>query len=100
MSVKLLMTWDITPEHETEYFEFVVREFIPGLQRMGFEVSDAWATVYGAQPQILVGATNSSAGKIRQTLRSNEWKNLNSQLMDFVHNYHQKIVEARNGFQF
>ncbi|RPI23817.1 MAG: hypothetical protein EHM70_22050 [Chloroflexota bacterium] len=100
MTVKLLMTWDITPEHETEYFEFVVREFIPGLQRMGFEVSDAWATVYGSQPQIMVGATNSSANKVRQTLRSNDWKSLNNQLMDFVHNYRHKIVEARNGFQF
>ena len=40
MPVKLLMSWDIAPEHEQEYFEFVVREFIPGVQRMGFELSD------------------------------------------------------------
>ena len=26
---KLIMTWDIAPEREQEYFEFVVREFIP-----------------------------------------------------------------------
>jgi hypothetical protein len=56
LSVKLIMTWDIMPEREQEYFEFVVREFIPGVQRLGFELSDAWATVYGNQPQILVGA--------------------------------------------
>ncbi|MEW6650862.1 MAG: hypothetical protein AB1453_11825, partial [Chloroflexota bacterium] len=56
MSVKLLMSWDIAPDREQEYFEFVVREFIPGVQRMGFELSDAWATVFGNQPQILVGA--------------------------------------------
>ncbi|NMB58917.1 MAG: hypothetical protein GYA12_07100, partial [Chloroflexi bacterium] len=47
MSVKLIMTWDISAEQEQDYFEFVVREFIPGVQRMGFELSDAWATVYG-----------------------------------------------------
>ena len=56
MAVKLIMTWDITPDREQEYFEFVIREFIPGVQRLGFELSDAWATVYGSQPQILVGA--------------------------------------------
>ena len=46
MAVKLLMTWDIKPEHEQEYFEFVIREFIPGIQRLGAELTDAWATVY------------------------------------------------------
>jgi hypothetical protein len=100
LAVKVLMTWDIVPEHEQEYFEFVVREFIPGLQRMGFEVSDAWITVFGTQPQIMVGAVSSSTSKVRQILRSMEWKSLNNQLQDFVQNYSQKVVEARNGFQF
>jgi len=100
LAVKLLMTWDISPEREQEYFEFVVRDFIPGLQRLGFEVSDAWATVFGSQPQILVGAVLSNGTKIRTIMRSSEWKSLNNQLMDFVRNYSHKIVEARNGFQF
>ena len=100
MSAKLIMTWDIAPEHEQEYFEFVVREFIPGVQRLGFEVSDAWATVYGNQPQIMVGATLPSVNKIRQVLRSSDWKSLNNQLLDYVQNYSFKIVDAKTGFQF
>ncbi|MCX8024585.1 MAG: hypothetical protein ACPLUL_10985 [Thermanaerothrix sp.] len=100
MAVKLLMSWDIRPDREQEYFEFVVREFIPGVQRLGFELSDAWATVFGDHPQILVGAVASSASKARQILQSDEWKALNDQLQDFVKNYSFKIVEARGGFQF
>jgi len=49
--VKLIISWDIVQDREQEYFEFVIREFIPGVQRLGFELSDAWATVYGSQPQ-------------------------------------------------
>ena len=45
LAVKLLMTWDILPGREQEYFEFVVRDFIPELQRMGMEPSDAWFTM-------------------------------------------------------
>ena len=56
MALKLIMNWDIEPAKEQEYFEFVVREFIPGVQQLGFELTDAWATVYGDQPQIMVGA--------------------------------------------
>lgn len=100
MPAKLIMTWDIAPEHEQEYFEFVVREFIPGVQRLGMDLSDAWATVYGNQPQIMVGAVVPSFARIRQLLRTNEWKGLHSQLQEYVINYSQKIVEARSGFQF
>ncbi len=100
MAVKLIMTWDIVPEREQEYFEFVVREFIPGVQRLGFELSDAWATVYGAEPQILVGAMAPSQMRALQMLDSSEWQSLYNQLQDFVQNYTQKLVEASGGFQF
>jgi hypothetical protein len=100
MSYKLIMTWDISPEREQEYFEFVVREFIPSVQRLGFELTDAWATIYGNQPQIMVGATLPSLAKVQQVLISSEWQSLNNQLQDFVQNYAQKVVESEGGFQF
>ncbi len=100
MSFKLIMTWDISPEREQEYFEFVVREFIPNVQRLGFELTDAWATIYGNQPQIMVGATLPSLAKIQQVLVSSEWQSLNNQLLDFVQNYTQKVVTSEGGFQF
>jgi len=99
MSVKLLMTWDIKPEHEQEYFEFVIREFIPGIQRLGAELSDAWATVYGNGPQIMVGAVLPSLNRSRQLLCSSEWEALYNHLLDFVQNYQQKVIEAHSGFQ-
>jgi len=100
LPVKLIMSWDITPNREREYFEFVVREFIPGVQHLGLELTDAWATAYGNQPQIMVGAVSHSRDQIRQVLRSEDWQSLNNKLMDYVLNYTQKIVEASGGFQF
>ena len=100
MSYKLIMTWDIAPEREQEYFEFVVREFIPGVQRLGLTLTDAWATLYGNQPQIMVGATLASLPEVQEVLGSSEWQSLNNQLQDFVKNYEQKVVESQSGFQF
>jgi len=100
LPVKLIMSWDITPNREREYFEFVVREFIPGVQHLGLELTDAWATAYGNQPQIMVGAVSHSRAQIKQVLRSEDWQSLNNKLMDYVLNYNQKIVEASGGFQF
>jgi hypothetical protein len=97
--VKLIMTWDITPEHEQEYFDFVIREYIPGIQRLGCDLSDAWATVYGSRPQIMVGAVVSNMKKARQLLLSEEWNNITNRLLDYIQNYSLKVVRAKAGFQ-
>ena len=49
------MRWDIKPEREQDYFEFVVREWVPGITRLGLEPSGAWYTAYShnKQPQIM-----------------------------------------------
>ena len=99
MAVKLLMTWDILPGREQEYFEFVVRDFIPGLQRIGMEPSDAWFTMYGTQPQILVAAQMGSINSLQRVLDSSDWQSLTQQLLDYVENFAFKVVQARNGFQ-
>lgn len=99
MAVKMLMTWDILPGREQEYFEFVVREFIPGLQRLGMQPSDAWYTYYGNRPQIMAAAVMKSIDAVQGVLNSNEWQDLIQELMGFVENFNYKIIKARNGFQ-
>ena len=99
MAVKLLMTWDILPGKEQEYFEFVVRDFIPSVQRMGMEPSDAWFTMYGDQPQILAAIQMPDLMKLKQALISPEWKELSNRLLDYVENLEYKVIQARSGFQ-
>ena len=99
MAVKLLMTWDILPGREQEYFEFVVRDFIPSVQRLGLEPSDAWFTMYGDKPQILTGMQVASISSLERILNSSEWETLTQQLLDYVENFDYKVVQARSGFQ-
>jgi hypothetical protein len=99
MAVKLIMTWDILPGREQEYFEFVVREWIPGMQRMGLEPSDAWFTMYGEQPQILAAAQISSITSLDKILQSPDWDSLTRRLLDYVEDFKFKVVQARTGFQ-
>ena len=99
MAVKLLLTWDILPGREQEYFEFVVRDFIPGVQGLGMEPSDAWFTMYGNQPQILAAVQASSINSLQRVLSSEEWNGLTQRLLDYVENFDYKVVQARGGFQ-
>ena len=99
MAVKLLMTWDILPGREQEYFEFVVRDWIPGIQRLGLEPSDAWFTMYGDQPQIMASIQSNDVAALQTVLDSTEWDELTHQLLDYVEDFKYKIVAARSGFQ-
>ncbi len=100
MTVKLLMTWDIAPEHEQEYFEFVIGEWIPGIQRMGLEPTEAWATIYGEYPQIQVALLAPNLPEAQRVLNSMDWTHLRDQLFTVVKNYSYKVVPAKAGFQF
>jgi len=99
MAVKLLLSWDILPGREQDYFEFVVRDFIPGMQNLGMEPGEAWFTMYGSQPQILVAAQMNSLVAMQNTLASPDWDSLTKRLLDYVENYQYKVVPARGGFQ-
>lgn len=100
MNVKVIMTWDIIPGREQEYFEFVVRSFMPGVQKLGMALSDAWVTIYGDHPQILVGAVVPSIEKAQDIITSEAWLELNRQLKGYVTNYELKIAPLDGGFQF
>jgi hypothetical protein len=102
MSVKLLMNWDIRAGRDQEYFEFVVREWVPTIQRLGLRPTGAWYTVYSRDkdaPQIMTESVASDLPAMRAILSSPDWQALNEKLQEFVENYSQKIVHVTGGFQ-
>jgi hypothetical protein len=97
--VKLLMSWNIKEGKEQSYFEFIVREFAPGLMRLGIQPTEAWYTMYGKGPQMLTGGVAEDLNTMLKILQSDEWKDLLDRLMDYVTDYRQKVVRASSRFQ-
>ncbi len=101
-TVKLLMNWDIKEDREQEYFEFVVREWVPGITRLGLEPTDAWYTTYSrdsSRPQIMAGIIADDLDTLRNIFKTRDWQGLHEQLLEFVTNYSQKVVRVSGGFQ-
>ena len=97
--IKLLMSWDIKPGQEAAYFEFIVKEWAPGVIKLGFQPTEAWYTVFGDGPQILTGGITEDLETMRAILESEEWRNLQEQLLTFVTNFRQKVIPATGHFQ-
>ena len=99
--VKLMMTWDILPGREEEYFEFHIRKFVPELENMGLFFHEAWLTVYGDgdQPRLMAEAVIDNLVRANRVLVSDEWMSLNVQLNDFVENFDYKVIPNRTRWQ-
>lgn len=102
MTMKLIMNWDIKIGRDQEYFEFIVREWVPATQRLGLQTIGAWYSIYTRdmdQPRIMAEAITDDRDTMRNILRSPEWKHIQEKLKDYVENYTQKVVFTSGDFQ-
>lgn len=99
MATKLLMRWDIRPEREAEYSDFVANEFIPRINKLGIVEIQAWYTVYGDCEQIMVSGVTQTMEQMRYILDSDEWDRLRDRLDKLVENFNIKVIPAGPGFQ-
>jgi hypothetical protein len=100
MQVKLIMTWDIQAGRDQDYFEFVVREYVPGVKRLGLQITQAWFTVYGASSQIMMEGIADDLDTMKTMVGGVEWRELQEKLDQYVTNFQQKIVRLLPRFQF
>ncbi len=97
---KLILRWDILPENEAEYFEFMVNDFIPAVNRLGLEDLQAWYTIYGECEQILFSGITPDNDQMSLILGSENWGDLQSRLHSLVDNFGKKVIaNAHGGFQ-
>lgn len=97
--VKLLLTWDIAEGQETAYMEFVVQELGPGLSRLGLTVTDAWYTIAGQGPQVILGGVAEDQAALGRLLEHPDWHQLQQKLLGYVENYRIKVTTPQGLFQ-
>jgi len=76
-----------------------MREFGPGLIKLGIRPTDAWYTQYGDHPQILQGGVVEELDNLEKVLASDEWRRIKRKLLTYVTDYNQKVIQASGGFQ-
>ena len=98
--VKLVMTWDILPGREEDYFEFHIQKFVPALEDMGLDLKEAWLTMYGKEsPRRMAEAVIPDINKANDVLSSVKWDDFGDLLDEFVENFDYKIIPARTRWQ-
>jgi hypothetical protein len=100
--VKLLMNWDIKEGLDQAYFEFMMRDWLPGVNKLGVQNMWAWYTAYCRDdnvPQIMAEAIVENLPTMQAILASDDWSKLYVELLKYVDNYTHKVVQITGGFQ-
>jgi hypothetical protein len=100
LGYKLLLTYEIKDEQLQEYYQFIMGQYVPTLQSMGLQMSEAWQTAYGDAPNRLIGFVCADRDTMTALLASENWATLNEQLDNFVLDFSYKVIPYRGGFQF
>ena len=96
---KLLLSYHVSQERQQEYYQFVMGRYLPAMQSMGFQMSEAWHTAYGNAPNRLVGLVCEDEETMNELLESESWESLIEQLEDIVSDLDYKFIPYRGGFQ-
>lgn len=100
MELKLLLTYNIKPNREAEYYRYVLGEFLPGLQDIGLMMVEGWHTAYGDYPVRLIVFRAQDDVDMHETLNNPRWKESKEKLLNLVRDYEERLVPAKNIFQF
>jgi hypothetical protein len=99
MPAKLIMRWNVRPDMESEYFEFLVHELIPAMNKLGINDIQVWYTAYGDCEQKMAEGISESADDMLRVMRTTEWRDLTDRLQSYVLDFSQKVIPATRGFQ-
>lgn len=99
MLTKLLLTYNVNDNATEEYRQFVMGEFLPAVQKLGLAVTEVWFTAYGDYPERQTELVSRDETTMWNVLDSDEWRELETRLQEYVNEFGLKVIPYQPGFQ-
>ncbi|MFC1891337.1 hypothetical protein ACFLZT_02990 [Thermodesulfobacteriota bacterium] len=92
MPVKFDQYWTIIAERDQEYRNFILKDFIPGINRLGIHTVAGWAILVGSYAEILFEGVANDLDLIEKALTDPKYKELKDKLLNYVKDYKTKVL--------
>jgi hypothetical protein len=89
--------WDIQPDKDKEYREFIFGEYLPSMSRLGITVTDGWLRMAGEGPQIMAIGESDNYNVMLSAIESREFKAIEARLLKYVENYSKHVTRKGAG---
>lgn len=96
---KLIIVYDILPDHYDRYYRYVLGEFVPGLRELGLHMSFAWHMAYGDYPVRQLEFLCESREIASAAYYSAQWQKLIQELKIYTSEFRIKWVRFEDRFQ-
>lgn len=92
MPVKLNHYYTIIANKTEEYEKFMIKEFIPGMNRMDIHVVAGWTMLVGTYSEIILETVGNDLELIEKALLNPKYRDLRLNLFNFVKYYKTKVL--------
>ena len=92
MAVKFNQYWTIISEKREEYGDFIIKEFVPGMNSLGIHVVAGWSVLVGSYSEMLVESMSSDLDLIETALKNPKFRELQDNLLTYVKAYKTKVL--------
>ncbi len=83
--------WDIKPDKDKEYMDFIFNDYLPSMSRLGISVTDGWLKIAGEGSQIIALGESEDVATALSAIESREFRATENRLLNYVENYSKHV---------
>lgn len=92
MPVKFNQYWTVDFDKTKEYEKFVIRKYIPGMNKLGIHIVAGWTVLIGGFSEIVLEGVSNDLELLEKALRAKKFRQLNDELQDYIKQYFTKVL--------
>lgn len=95
----MILKYDVKPGTLDGYYQYVMQDFVPTLQRRKIYMQNAYEVVYGKYPQRHIEFVVEHLTTIKELLEDPKWENMETRLQTYAENYSRSVIPYRGTFK-
>ncbi len=92
MPVKFNQYWTVDFDKTKEYQKFVIRKYIPGINKLGIHIVAGWTVLIGGYSEIIMEGISNDLDLLENALTDKKYRQLNDELQNFIKKYKTKVL--------
>ena len=92
MPVKFNQYWSVDYDKTKDYQKFIIRKFIPGMNKLGIHIVAGWTVLIGGYSDIFLEGISPDLHHLEKALRDKKYRELNQGLLNYVRHYKTKVL--------
>lgn len=93
MPVKLNHYWTVIHDRRKAYEQFIIKDFIPKVNKLGLHTVAGWCVLVGAYSEIVFECVSNDLDQLEKALQHPKYRKIKAQLLNYVKNYKTKVLQ-------